>query len=189
MRGQHNLDNAEIARRAMVAVGVDATDRQLATAAAGYPGLEHRLQTVAVIDGVEFVDDSLSTNVLPTLRAIEAFADSPTAVIVGGHDRGIDYAALAEGLTGRRSPLLVITIPESGDRIRAALEAEPMPDMVRVTSAESLSDAVAAAFAWAEPGSVVLLSPAAPSFGTFRDYRHRADVFAQAARSLSAGGR
>lgn len=184
VRGDHNLDNAELAARAVRALGVAAPDDALADAARDYPGLAHRLETIATVDGVEFVDDSLSTNVLPTLRAVEAFAGERTAVIVGGHDRGIDYHALGAGLAGRTAPLLVLTIPDSGERIRRELAATALPACVEVRAATDLAHAVAQGAAWAAPRGVVLLSPAAPSFGTFRDYRARAAAFADAVRTL-----
>ncbi len=187
-RGDHNLDNAEIAARCLAALGVEADDRGLADAAADFPGLDHRLQTVGSIADVEFVDDSLSTNVLATLRAIDTFASERTAVIVGGHDRGIDYRALGDGLAHRDTPLLVVTIPASGARIRRELAATALPNSVQVVAADDLAHAVEVSFAWARPKGVVLLSPAAPSFGVYRDYRERADAFAHAIRALAAGG-
>ena len=184
VRGDHNLDNAEIARRCLEALGVVVDDDALAAAASEFPGLDHRLRTVGTVAGVEFVDDSLSTNVLPTLRAIDAFAGRRTAVIVGGYDRGIDYHPFGEGLTAREAPLLVVAIPASGDRIRQELAEVSLPDSVEVTAADDLEQAVASAFSWARPNGVVLLSPAAPSFGTYRDYRERAAAFARTVQAL-----
>jgi UDP-N-acetylmuramoylalanine--D-glutamate ligase len=180
VRGEHNLDNAEIAARCLHALGVAASNEQLAVAADGFAGLEHRLSTVAVLDGVEFVDDSLSTNVLPTLRAVEAFAERRCAVIVGGYDRGIDYHSFAGGLADRGAPLLVVTIPDSGPRIHAELAESPLPPTVQLAAAADLSAAVELAHDWARPDGVVLLSPAAPSFGIYPDYRARAAAFAKA---------
>jgi UDP-N-acetylmuramoyl-L-alanine---L-glutamate ligase len=143
--------------------------------------LESRLQVIGSVDGVSFVDDGLSTNVLPTLAAVEAFADCRVALIVGGQDRGIDYAPLAEGLRARGStPLLVLTVPDNGPRIREALLATDPGPAVTVVEAADLTDAVERGYAWARPDGVVLLSPAAPSFGRFRDYRQRGEAFAAA---------
>lgn len=180
VRGDHNLDNAEIAYRCLRALGLDPDPDELAVAARDFPGLEHRLQTVRMVDGVEFVDDSLSTNVLPTLRAIDAFETQRTAVIVGGYDRGIDYHALGDALTTRAAPLLVVTIPASGERIRRELADAALPSSVEVRAADDLDSAVQLAHAWAQPHGVVLLSPAAPSFGTYHDYRERAAAFVAA---------
>ncbi len=74
------------------------------------------------MDGVTFIDDSLSTNVLPTLAALDSFPGRRVALIVGGQDRGIDYTALAEGVKRRAEPTSVLTLPDSGPRITAAFE-------------------------------------------------------------------
>ena len=70
-----------------------------------------------------FVDDGLSTNVLPTLAAVEAFPDQRVALIVGGQDRGIDYRPLGEGLRSRTAPVRVLAVPDNGPHIRAMIEA------------------------------------------------------------------
>ena len=136
--------------------------------------------------GVTFVDDSLSTNVLPTLAALDAFPGRRVALIAGGQDRGIDYAPLAAGLADRPAPTLVLTVPDSGPRIASAIEAAH-PGKAEVVSCPDLDAAVQRGFAWARPDGVVLLSPAAPSFGQFRDYRDRGDAFARAMRACPAG--
>ncbi len=182
--GRHNRRNALIARRCLLALGVTgaAADATLKAAASGYRPLPSRLTPVGTVSGVTFVDDSLSTNVLPTLAALDAFAGRRVALIVGGHDRGIDYAPLAEGVLARQAPTYVLTLPDSGPRIRAAIEARAP---ARATDCPGLEAAVAAGFAWAQPDGVVLLSPAAPSFGAFRDYKDRSEAFARAVRAIS----
>jgi UDP-N-acetylmuramoylalanine--D-glutamate ligase len=180
--GLHNRRNALIARSLLRALGVPLADDEVALsrAATGFVGLESRLKLIGTRDGVAFVDDSLATNVLPTLAAVEAFADRRVALVVGGQSRGIDYAPLAVGLRRRTRELLLLTIPDNGPDIRAAVEATGAGPDVRVEQAGDLAAAVRAAFAWARPGGVVLLSPAAPSFGRFRDYRDRGEAFAAA---------
>ena len=177
-------------------------------AAEGFGGLPSRLRPIGTVDGVVFVDDSLSTNVLPTLAALDSFGGRRVALLVGGHDRGIDYRPLADGLVGRAAPTLVVTLPASGPRIHAAIDAagggggvdhdpdpDPDPDSgadgvpaeassrLTVVDTDDLSTATRLAFDWARPDGVVLLSPAAPSFGQFRDYAERAAAFADAMRS------
>jgi UDP-N-acetylmuramoyl-L-alanine---L-glutamate ligase len=187
--GGHNRRNALIARRCLIALGVPGAgdDAALRAAAAGYRPLPSRLTTVATRNGVTFVDDSLSTNVLPTLAALDAFPGRRIALIVGGHDRGIDYAPLAAGVLARPAPTRVLTLPDSGPRIRAAIERASASAGVEptVTDCPDLAAAVAAGFAWAQPDGVVLLSPAAPSFGLFRDYQDRSEAFARAVRAIS----
>jgi UDP-N-acetylmuramoylalanine--D-glutamate ligase len=214
--GRHNRRNALIARRCLIALGLTGPgagdDDRLRAAAASYQPLPSRLTPVGTVAGVSFVDDSLSTNVLPTLAALDAFPDRRIALIVGGHDRGIDYAPLAAGLVARDAPTYVLTLPDSGPRIRARIEAVaalaesgpsaaapvtiPAPAVTPASAAPSgtafagvtdcpdLDAAVAAGFRWAQPDGVVLLSPAAPSFGVFKDYRDRGDAFARAVRAL-----
>jgi UDP-N-acetylmuramoyl-L-alanine---L-glutamate ligase len=189
--GRHNRRNALIARCCLIAMSVPgaADDSKLRGAAEGYRPLPSRLTAIRTVGGVTFVDDSLSTNVLPTLAALDAFEGRRVALIVGGHDRGIDYAPLAVGLVARAAPTLALTIPESGPRIRAQLEqAASMNKSHAFAGARDCPDlaaAVAAGFGWAQPDGVVLLSPAAPSFGRFRDYRDRSDAFAHAVQAIS----
>jgi UDP-N-acetylmuramoyl-L-alanine---L-glutamate ligase len=184
--GRHNRGNALLARAALVALGVPGADDddRIAAAAGGFAGLESRLHRIGTVDGVDFVDDGLSTNVLPTLAAVDAFPGRPLALLVGGHDRGVDYAPLAEGLAGRTG-LLVLCMPDNGPRIAAALR-DGAPD-VELRECAGLDEATREAFAWARPrGGAVLLSPAAPSFGVFRDYRERSARFAEAMRAVDS---
>ncbi len=185
--GMHNRRNALIARACLRALGVpEAGDEAaLRDAAAGFVPLASRLQVIGEVAGVTFVDDSLSTNVLPTLAALDAFPARRVALIAGGHDRGIDYQPLAAGLATRDVATLVLAVPDSGPRIQAAIEAES-PGKVEVASCPGLAGAVERGFRWALPDGVVLLSPAAPSFGHFRDYRDRGEAFA---RAMHACGR
>jgi UDP-N-acetylmuramoyl-L-alanine---L-glutamate ligase len=203
--GGHNRRNALIARRVLGALGHAAADSYLVErsaddaalqrAAGGFTPLPSRLTTVGTVAGVAFVDDSLSTNVLPTLAALDAFPGRRVALIVGGQDRGIDYGPLAAGVRGRAAPTRVLTLPDSGPRISAAFAtADGAADGTEATAGEGfagagdcpdLDAAVAAAFAWARPDGIVLLSPAAPSFGRFRDYRDRGDQFAAAMRACA----
>ena len=221
--GGHNRRNALIARRCLQALGIAAasSDAALRAAARGFRHLDHRLQVTGEVAGVTFVDDSLSTNVLPTLAALDAFPGRRVALIAGGHDRGIDYAPLAAGLLGRAAPTLVLTLPDSGPRIRAEIESarrasgvvrrRPVapeaargpgspaaasapapghpavsPGLAGVADCPDLAAAVTRAFGWARPDGVVLLSPAAPSFGQFRDYRERGEAFIRAMQGCRA---
>jgi UDP-N-acetylmuramoylalanine--D-glutamate ligase len=194
LRGDHNLVNANIARACLVAMGVPGADDDdaIAAATAGFAGLESRLARVATIEGVEFVDDGLSTNVLPTLAALEAFAGRRVALIAGGADRGLDYSTLGQALADRHQPTLLLTAYTTGPAIaeatRSAVAAAPA-STVEVMPCTDLTSAVGAAWQWARPDGVVLLSPAAASFDAFDDYRHRSAVFAQAVAALTADNR
>jgi UDP-N-acetylmuramoylalanine--D-glutamate ligase len=189
--GAHNRRNAMIARACLLGLGVrEAKDGDsLAAAAEGFEGLESRLQAIGTVAGVTFVDDSLSTNVLPTVAALEAYRREPVALIVGGHDRGIDYGLLAQALAERAhqpdaGPVAVFTLPENGARIAEQIRRH-VGTTTDVTDCEGLEAAVRAGFLWARKSTgVVLLSPAAPSFGQFRNYKDRAEVFADAMQRL-----
>jgi len=180
--GRHNRRNALVARACLVGLGIPeaADDAALAEAARGFVGLGSRLQRIGSVDGVDFYDDSLATNVLPTVAALEALPGRRTALLVGGFDRGVDYGPLAEALAERREATLVLTLPANGPRIHEALTAGAPG--VEVRDRPGLDEAVADGFTWAGPGGVVLLSPAAASFGGYRDYAARAEAFAAAAR-------
>jgi UDP-N-acetylmuramoylalanine--D-glutamate ligase len=180
--GQHNVRNAAMARAVLRSMGVaEAADAdQMAAAAEGFHGLPSRCHSIGHVGLVEFVDDSLSTNVLPAQAALEAYADRPVALLVGGHDRGLDYAPLGQAVARRTVPTLVVTMPSNGPRIGSAIR-EAVDGSAEVVDAADLEEAVATAWGWARGGGVVLLSPAAPSFGGYTDYRDRARAFAEAA--------
>jgi UDP-N-acetylmuramoylalanine--D-glutamate ligase len=111
------------------------------------------------------------------MHAIDAYEGRPLTVLVGGTDRGLDYGPLREHL--REREITVIGLPDSGPRILAELAGLPA---VRTEQAEDLGAAVRLARKLTPPGGVVLLSPAAPSYGRFRNFEHRSEVFAQAVR-------
>jgi UDP-N-acetylmuramoyl-L-alanine---L-glutamate ligase len=183
--GPHNARNASVARAVLEGLGIPgASDEdRLAHAAQGFDGLPSRCHSLGSVGAVEFVDDGLSTNVLSAQAALQAFADRPVALLVGGHDRGLDYGPLGRTLADRTSPTLVVTMPDNGPRIGQAVR-DTAGTQVEVRDASSLGAAVEAAFEWTPAGGVVLLSPAAPSFGRFGDYRERSAAFAEAAGRL-----
>jgi UDP-N-acetylmuramoylalanine--D-glutamate ligase len=118
--------------------------------------------------------------VLPAQAALRAYGGRSVALLVGGHDRGVDYTPLGRTIAQRSSPTLVVTMPDNGPRIGQAVR-DATDGRVEVIDADDLDAAVEAAARWAEAGGVVLLSPAAPSFGLFADYRERSAAFARAA--------
>lgn len=186
--GRHNHRDALLARACLVGMGVPeaSEEAKMARAAPGFAPLEHRFHPLGSVAGVLFVDDGLSTNVLPTLAALDALGRRAVALLVGGQDRGIDYSPLAEALRRHRTPLMVATLPASGPRIHAALDLAFSGSAPDVTDFDDLRSATVAAFRWARPrAGVVLLSPAAPSFGQFRDYRERSAAFAEAMRACA----
>jgi UDP-N-acetylmuramoylalanine--D-glutamate ligase len=148
----------------------------MTAAVEGFTGLEHALEPVIDIAGVQFVNDSKATNIDAARRAIESFGEG-LVVILGGRFKGGDFADLIEPLSARRAT--VVAIGEARDRIAAALGKD-----VAVHPAADMPSAVRQAFAAAAPGSTVLLAPACSSFDMFKDYAERGRVFKQEARKL-----
>lgn len=184
--GAHNVVNAAVARAVLEVAGVPGADDdgRLRRAAEGFRHLEARLEVVGTLDGVDFVDDTLSTNVLPTLAAVDAFPDRRVALVAGGADRGIDYGPLARGLATRPAPTLVLTCYSTGPRILDAVRRGGGAHLAAEGCAD-LAEAVRRGWEWARPGGVVLLSPAAPSFDAFDDYRHKGRAFRAAVAALA----
>jgi UDP-N-acetylmuramoylalanine--D-glutamate ligase len=181
--GAHNRRNALIAGELLLALGVPeaADDATLEQAAREFHGLPSRLTMIGSVHGVDFVDDSLSTNALATMAALETFADRRVALLVGGHERGIGYDELARAIAGRALPTLVVATGDNGPRIAEAVAR--LAPATEVIERADLGAATRDAFDWSVPDGVVLLSPAAASFGPFTDFGHRAAVFADALRA------
>lgn len=183
LRGRHNGRNLCVALAVLDGMGVDVVDQRgvLEKAVEAFEPLPHRLAEIEDPSGLTFVDDTLSTSPYATIHAIDAYESRPLTVLVGGNDRGVDYAPLRHHLADRQ--IVVIGLPDSGPRILAELAGLPG---VRTESAEDLEAAVALAREVTPSGGVVLLSPGAPSYGRFRNFEHRSEVFAQAIRDTSA---
>jgi len=175
--GVHNLENAMAA--ALLARAVGAPAAAIAPALAGFRGLPHRVERVAEIAGVAFVDDSKGTNVAATARSLEGFADGSVHVILGGRNKGADFRFLRDVVA--RKARCAYLIGESATELERALSGAAACER-----AETLATAVAAAFAVARAGETVLLSPACASFDQFRDYIDRGRQFAALARALAA---
>jgi UDP-N-acetylmuramoylalanine--D-glutamate ligase len=167
----------DVAAAAAVATSAGVDAGAIERAVAGFTGLEHALEPVTTIDGVQFVNDSKATNVEAARRAIESFGEGLVA-IVGGRFKGGDLGALAEPLAARHAT--VVAIGES-----ASLVADALSDRVPVLRAGSMAEAVARAFAAAAPGGVVVLAPACASFDWFHDYAERGRVFKEEVRRLA----
>ena len=175
--GAHNLQNALAATLAGSLMGVP-RDR-MASALSEFRGVGHRLETVAELAGVRWVNDSKATNVDSALVALEAF-ESPLVVILGGRHKQAPYAPLASALErrGRR----VLAIGEAADRI-----AEELGGVVEVEKVGTLDHAVARAAAIARPGDVVLLSPACSSYDQFPNFEERGRRFRDLVSALGSG--
>ena len=184
LRGQHNLENVLAAACAAFLAGAEPAS--IAAGVRTFPGVEHRLEFVAEIAGVSFFNDSKATNVDATLKAIDAFPGR-LLVIMGGQDKGSDYAPLAEPL--RRRAREVLLIGAAAEKISAQLRlaaAPGEPPAFPVEHAGTLHRAVALAFAHARPGDTVLLAPACASFDQFENYEHRGRLFKEYVHALGA---
>ena len=155
------------------------------TLLADFRSLPFRLVTVAVNDGIQWVVDTLSTAAESTVAALDAFPDRELVLIVGGQERGIDYSRLDERLLATDGAIKLVGLPQNGARIAAAYGAA-YPDAVRLVA--SMADAVSTARGLAQPGGVVVLSPAAPSYGSYRDYADKAADFVACLHALGIRG-
>ena len=167
LRGEHNLENVLAACVAVHLAGAVPAD--IAAGVKTFRGVEHRLELVGKVGGVEFYNDSKATNVDAALKAIEAFA-GPLIVILGGTDKGSPYTPLREPL--RRRARRVILIGAAAKKI-----ASDLGDGLSIFQAGTLDRAVQAAKEQAQPGDVVLFAPACSSFDQFENYEHRGRVF------------
>ncbi|MCG3162779.1 MAG: UDP-N-acetylmuramoylalanine--D-glutamate ligase [Acidobacteria bacterium] len=178
LRGDHNLENVMSALAVGIACGASADSMR--ETIRDFKGVEHRLEFVAEINGVKFYNDSKATNVDAAIKCIEAF-DGGVNVILGGKDKGSDYAPLAPLVRGRCSN--VILIGAAADKIAAALEnTRPM------RRAATMQEAVEIGLKIGKPGEIVLLAPACASFDMFDNYEHRGRVFKDAVKRLAGSG-
>lgn len=169
LRGAHNIENVLAAIQAATLAGVPLpTIRQ---AVATFQAVDHRLQFVANVDGVDFYNDSKATNVDATIKALQSF-DKGVRLILGGKDKGSDYTVLAPLLRERAAA--VYTIGAAAEKIE-----QHLVNVVPVRHCETLQTAVDRATEEADPGDTVLLAPACASFDQFDSYEHRGRVFAE----------
>jgi len=169
LRGAHNRENAAAATAAARAAGID--DASIAAALETFAGVPHRLELVAEVNGVRFVNDSKATNVAAARRALAAYADEPVHLILGGSLKGESFAPLAEAV---------------GDNVRSIhLIGEAAPELAAVLEAHddrTLERAIAHAAEGAAPGDVVLLSPACASYDQYENFEQRGEEFRRLSR-------
>lgn len=177
--GRHMLGNVLAAALAASLAGIPAA--AIARGVRSFRGVAHRLETVAEVNGVRYVNDSQATIPMATLAALDAFGDAPLVLIAGGRGKGLEYAELAERIAARcRAAVL---IGETADELERLIAGR-----AGVRRAASMDEAVRLARAEAEPGGVVLLSPAAASFDMFTDYAARGDAFRDAVHAVAEEG-
>ncbi|PYX07527.1 MAG: UDP-N-acetylmuramoyl-L-alanine--D-glutamate ligase [Acidobacteria bacterium] len=175
LKGAHNLENS----LAAVCVGVlmKCVPERIRAAVHKFKAVEHRLEYVATIRGVEYYNDSKATNVDATIKALESFPAN-IHLILGGKDKGSDYTVLNDLL--RERVKYVYTIGAAAAKIESQIK-----EAAETVHAESLDNAVQRASANAQPGDIVLLAPACASFDQFRNYEHRGKVFKELVHGLA----
>ena len=173
--GRHNRNNFCAVLAAIDAVGLDAAS--LAHHAATFQPLPHRLQLLGTRDGITYVNDSISTTPHASLAALELFGDRRVAILVGGHDRGLDWTEFAQALRAR-PPVAVVTMGANGPRIFDLLSPHAHDTGLALHASGDLEEAIRLARLALGGEGVVLLSPGAPSFGAYRDYTERGRHFA-----------
>jgi UDP-N-acetylmuramoylalanine--D-glutamate ligase len=176
LKGQHNLENV----LAAVCVGalLGCEPERIRQAVRDFKAVEHRLEYVATIRGVEYYNDSKATNVDATIKALESFPAN-IHIILGGKDKGSDYTVLNDLL--RQRVKRVYTIGAAAGKIESQIKGS-----AEVVHSETLENAIKRAAATAEAGDVVLLAPACASLDQFQNYEHRGRVFKDAVRALAA---
>lgn len=175
LKGAHNLENVLAAVAAGVLAGC--TPAKIREAVAQFKAVEHRLEFVAAINGVEYFNDSKATNVDATIKALESFPAN-IHIILGGKDKGSDYTVLKDLLRARAKR--VYTIGAAAEKIESHIAgAAPLE------RAGTLEVAVHRASELAVPGDVVVLAPACASFDQFENYEHRGRVFKQTVQAMA----
>ena len=175
LKGAHNLENVLAAVCAGVLMGC-ASDK-IRQAVRDFKAVEHRLEFVATIRGVDYYNDSKATNVDATIKALESFPAN-IHLILGGKDKGSDYTVLNDLL--RQRVKRVYTIGAAAAKIESQIKG---PEIVH---AETLENAIRKANATAQSGDVVLLAPACASFDQFKNYEHRGQMFKEIVRGLAS---
>ena len=176
LKGAHNVENVLAAVCAARLGGVAA--ESIRASVASFTAVEHRLEFVAAVRGVEFYNDSKATNVDATKKALEAFLGS-VHLILGGKDKDSDYGELGDLI--RERVKFVYTIGSAAEKIERQLAG-----VVKIVSARTLDAAVRKAEAGAVAGDVVLLAPACSSFDQFENYEHRGRTFKELVKGLAA---
>lgn len=174
LKGEHNAGNVAAAFTIVESFGID--PRTLLPALASFQPLPHRLTAIGERDGIEYIDDSIATTPAATLAAIDALNRSDLVAIVGGFDRGVDWAKFASSVPKLNG--LVVT-GQNAERIAAALAAANAS--VPTTEVVDMQAAVSAGQSMLPSGGALLLSPGAPSFDQYPNYAARGRAFAIAA--------
>src|SRR5581483_7004913 len=174
LKGSHNVENVLAGVCAGALMGC--TPEQIRNAVGAFKAVEHRLEYVATVRGVDYYNDSKATNVDATIKALESFPAN-VHLILGGKDKGSDYTVLNDLL--RKRVKAVYTIGAAADKIQTHVKGT-----VSIIQSGTLDVAVKQASSAAKPGDIVLLAPACASFDQFQNYEHRGRVFKELVHDL-----
>ena len=180
--GAHNLENACAAMSAVTELPITVTDEQFAAGLESFTGLPHRLKFVAEKNGIKYYDDSISTTPGSAIAALKSFTE-PKILILGGSDKGADYTELAQEIARQQMRAVIVNGANISEIIEilhknkvscqvVQLEMAPMPIVVEAAANQ------------AQPGDVVILSPAAASFDMFKSYNDRGEQFVATVENL-----
>ena len=178
--GQHNVLNALTASALALELGLSAA--QVVEALKSFSALEHRIEPVCSVDDVEYFNDSKATNTDATLKALTAFPNKDIVLMLGGHDKGTELEQFCEEVCKRVKA--VVCFGDARDRFITNMVAARESYNVEIAEAEHLLDAVDVAYSIAEPGDVVLFSPACSSFDEFSGFEERGRRFKELVHSL-----
>jgi UDP-N-acetylmuramoylalanine--D-glutamate ligase len=178
LRGPHNLENMAAAIAAAEIAGV--SQRNIAKVAYSFAGLEHRLEPVRTVDGVQYFNDSFSTTPETAIAAIKSFSE-PLTIILGGSDKGSDYTELGKVLSASNHVKNIILIGKMAPKIKAAIK--DFSGKI-VSGGKDMKSIVDQAKNLTRPGGVVVLSPACASFDMFINYKDRGNQFRDQVKAL-----
>ncbi|MBI2034352.1 MAG: hypothetical protein HYT11_01325 [Candidatus Levybacteria bacterium] len=161
----------------MAATLAGATKSDIASVLQTFTGLPHRLEFVRELNGVKYYDDSIATNPESAIAGIESF-DAPKILILGGVTEGSTFDTLGEMIAKSKSIKAIVGIGKEWPTIKSQVLSHKSQVML-IEGAKDMKSIVAAAVKIAQPGDIVLLSPACKSFDMFKDYKQRGDLFKQ----------
>lgn len=177
LRGEHNLEN--IAAAVGVSKILNINQKIIIETVKNFKGLEHRLEFVKSVNGVEFFNDSFATGPQPTIAAINSFSEEET-LILGGSDKGLDYKELGNVINKKENVKNIILIGQIRNQIKKHIKTKTIFDL----GTSDMKSVVKKAFEVTKKGGVVVLSPAAASFDMFQNYKDRGNQFKEAVNCL-----
>ncbi len=175
VKGVHNAYNAAVAQKICALAGMD--DEFVQNALADFKPIEHRLELVGVVNGIEFINDSKATNMDSAIVALEAMA-SPVIWIAGGKDKGNDYEVMKDIV--RRKVKGIVCLTKDADKLKKTFESS----VEEFSVTEDMMTCVERCMAMASEGDTILLSPACASFDLFNNYEHRGNLFKQSVNEI-----